>query len=265
MSSTSKILSLSLLSAGIALSAGQAFGHPGFQTFPDGSPPRYLEGRTVFPTVIIPHDCSEGGRHFPTVGVVVMPPRGHTLNRIARPVAGQPVQVLENALAWAWGAAMPSMTAGFGRVQTRSGPIHPTGEGTRALAWDRGRLPGTQYGAFTFRARTSWKWGKPLFPERACVNEAVYYMPVVQYCTAGRLSAWLLEKTPAFPVLGDVAGFSARVTVARDTATNPLPEGCTAPETWHFYPDAKDIDQFMLQRWRPAAPHHHPHPPVHRH
>ncbi|WP_333688942.1 hypothetical protein [Methylococcus capsulatus] len=247
MSNTNKFLSLSLLSAGVALSAGQVFGHAGFQAFPDGSSVKYIEGKTVYPTAIIPHDCSEGEKHFPVVEVVVMPPQGHTLNRIAKPVSGQPVQVIENAMMWDWGTALPSMTAGFGKVETRNGPIHPTGDGTRAMVWKNGNLPGTQYAGFTFRVKAGWQ--TPLFPADACVNQAVYYMPTVQYCSKKKVEAWLLEPTPSFPVssLGDANGAAPSVTVVRDTASNPLPAGCTSPETWYFYPSSNDIDQFMYR------------------
>ncbi|MEW6038859.1 MAG: hypothetical protein AB1648_11490 [Pseudomonadota bacterium] len=259
MSNTNKILSLSLLSAGIALSAGQAFGHAGFQPSPDGSPVKYIEGKTVYPTIVIGHDCSEGEKHFPVVEVVAMPPQGHTLTRIAKPVSGQPVQVIENAMMWDWGTAQPSMTAGFGKAETRNGPLHPSGEGTRALVWRGGKLPGSQYAGFSFRARAGWQ--TPLFPADACVNQAVYYMPIIQYCSKKKAEAWLLESTPSFPTNGS----SPSVTVLRDTASNPLPVGCTSPETWYFYPPASDIDQFMYRSTSSAHAPVHGHPPVHRH
>ncbi|MDD2769550.1 MAG: hypothetical protein PHT19_12500 [Methylococcus sp.] len=248
-----KSLQLSLLGALAAFGAGQAFGHAGFQAFQDGSPVQYIEGKTVYPTAIIPHDCSEttdaGTKHFPVVEVVVMPPQGHTLSRIAKPVSGQPVQYIENAMMWDWGNALPTMNGGFGKLETRLGAIHPSGDGTRAMAWKNGNLPGTQFGGFQFRAAAGWQ--NPLFPSDACVNKAVYYMPVVQYCSKKKLEAWLLEPTTSFPVssLGDANGASPSVTVVRNQTTNPLPAGCTdaTAETYYFYPPAADIDQFLYR------------------
>jgi uncharacterized protein YcnI len=243
VSKLSQIISVTLAAAASVVVSGPVFAHAGFSGERSGASTTYVEGKSAYLQLNIGHDCSDTvngvAQHYPVEEVTVMLPQGHSLSRIAKPVAGQAPQVIENGMDWAVTSGLPRNNATFRTSEVRTGAVHPSGDGPRAFVWRNGKLLGDHYEGFEFKVTL------PKFPTSACVNKAVLYFPSVQYCSNGKAEAWTLKGSSFDSTLGDANGAAASITVARDETTNKLPEGCTTPETWYFYPATADVDQFL--------------------
>lgn len=89
------------------------------------------------------------------------------------------------------------------------------------------------------------------FVTSSCVKNLLVRIAIANWCTRSqsedednRVDAWIGKTTPAFDDTGVVSvGFWPTLTIARDLATNPLPEGCNGGFDVAIEPSNADIDR----------------------
>ncbi len=216
---------------------------------------QYLEGKSAFVSLNLPHSCSDASHtnYYPTTDVVVILPNtpaalpsefytsDHQGNlHGANAVMGTKARVSRN---WRRVKVVKGTVDAFYSHGLKT-------EDARAIKWLRGRVDNDHYDNLEIKTRF------PKIDPASCVGELRVEVPAVQYCTHGYVTAWIGTTGSAnFPADGPKLRLEETYVpyfkVVRDVANNPYPATCpvdadgnVVPETRTVRPSDADIDAF---------------------
>lgn len=239
---------LLLLTCAVAATGVQAHVNVATENaFALGNEPReYLEGKTVFLSINLPHSCSnsETGERFATTDVAVLLPNGRGLSRDTAVTADRQGNLYgANALM----GSKARVSTAWRKVLVGKGEVEPfyshglKNIDARAIYWLKGYVDNDHYDDLEIRTK---------FPRLAgCTERLKIYVPAVQYCEKGYRIAWIgtSESTVFQPdsktrVEGHYAPYFY---VVRDTVNNPMPKECGEGQTVEIRPSVEEIDTYL--------------------
>ncbi|RLT89280.1 MULTISPECIES: DUF1775 domain-containing protein [unclassified Ketobacter] len=199
----------------------------------------YQENSSAYVDLVLSHGCDGEA----TVHAAVLLPNANDLS--GNTSSGPDGNYAGNALM----GAKAQLNANWKHIAYGKGSV-PTyylrgeqQEDVRAIHWQRGYVPDDVIELLTFRADTPKLEG--------CVSKLKVNIPTVQYCTHGKVKAWIKQPTAVFGEEVISAGFSPSIDVVRDTVNNPLPEECGAGIEVEAYPTNEEIDQYLSRQRKP--------------
>jgi len=253
-----------LIAATLVLTGMQAFAHVNIapdNAFSLGDNPReYLEGKSAFINVNLPHSCSNAdhSKYFPTTDVVVILPNSIALSSEfltqdrqgnvygANAVMGTKARVSAN---WKKVAVVKGTVESFYSHGLKDTDI-------RAIKWLKGSVDNDHYDNLEFKTRL------PKINPQSCVGELRVMVPAIQYCSKGYTTAWIGTTGSArFPADSAKLRLEERYTpyfkVVRDVANNPYPNTCATdaagnviPEKHSIRPSDADIDMYASRKYK---------------
>lgn len=203
---------------------------------------QYEEGTTAYMNVNIAHGCHTPDRSewFSTIHVVSIFPNNldltgiaYTKDRSGNVYAGNALMGIKPGVDGDW----QSINNLIGDVPTfYSHGARDTD--VRSIHWINGEVPNDGYENLQFRA------GLPFL--EGCTNRLKVYVPTIQYCEKGQILAWFIEPTPSMSSDVISPGYAPYFEVVRNEDKNPLPDSCSAGETYTVYPAEEDLETYLL-------------------
>jgi len=214
----------------------------------------YLEGKSAFISLNLPHSCSNADRSqsFATTDVVLILPNSvalsadfYTRDRSGNTYSANAVMGTKARVSRNWRKVKV--------VKGAVSPFYSHGEKTtdaRAIKWLRGHVDNDHYDNLEIKTKF------PKIDPASCVGELRVEMPAVQYCKNGYVTAWIgTTGSVRFPQDGPKLRleetYEPYFKVVRDVANNPYPANCAVddqgnviPEVQTIRPTDADIDAF---------------------
>ena len=241
------ILKLSLSIALSAAMVGTAHSHANFVPkdnldFYNGRD--YKEGSTAYLSLNLSHGCSnaDNSKSYATRHAVAIMPNDNSLEGIAFSKDSSGNRYSANGLM----SIKPEASTSWKRIKNPKaivGEYFSHGlktEDVIAIQWLNGRIPADFYSSVNFRAQL------PYLEE--CVSKIKVHIPVIQYCSAGHVKAWIKEPTPSMPIDVISTGYAPYINIIRseDNPIAPECEGSGSEE--EVYPSIKQIEDGLLHR-----------------
>ncbi|WP_198243773.1 DUF1775 domain-containing protein [methane-oxidizing endosymbiont of Gigantopelta aegis] len=204
----------------------------------------YLEGKSAFISLNLPHSCSDANRnHYPTTDVVLILPNSmalsadfYTKNRHtgemypANAVMGTKARVSRN----------------WRKVKVVKGNVSPfyshglKDTDTRAIKWLGGHVDNDHYDNLEIKTKF------PKIDPASCVGELRVEMPAIQYCKEGYVTAWIGTTGSArFPQDGPKLRLEETYVpyfkVVRDVTKNPYPANCAVDDQGNVIAESQTI------------------------
>lgn len=204
----------------------------------------YLEGKSAFINVNLPHDCSNAdGNHYDTTDVVVILPNtpgALSTNFITTDNSGGIYTA--NALM----GTKTRISRNWRRVKVVKGPIDSyyshgvNTEDTRAVKWLRGEVDNDHYE--NHEIRTSF----PKIDPASCIGTLRVEIPAIQYCRRGYVTAWIgTTGSIRFPADGPKLRLEETyvpyINVVRDVENNPYPSSCPTDASGNVIPVVESV------------------------
>ncbi len=254
---TNKMLTVCILAAFSQIGAAHVNIAPD-NAFSLGDQPReYLEGKSAYISVNLPHSCSDAEHNsYATTDVVLILPNGsslpenfYTADRSGNTYAANAVMGTKARVSRNWK-----------KIKVVKGPVDEfyshgaKTEDTRAVKWLKGYVDNDHYDNLEIKTKF------PKIDPESCIGTLRVELPSIQYCKKGYVTAWIGTTGSArFPA--DSAKLRLEETyvpylkVVRDVANTPYPstcptdtEGNVIPATATVRPTDADIDAYADRR-----------------
>ncbi len=223
------------------------------------APREYLEGKSAFLSINLPHSCSnpDTGKRFATTDVALLLPNGSGLAADVAYTADRQGKVYgANAMM----GTKARVSATWKKVLVRKGEVQPfyshglKSEDARAVYWLKSYVDNAHYDNLEIRTH---------FPHLSgCTARLKVYVPAAQYCKKGYRIAWIgtadssVFQPDAKTRVED--HYAPYFYVVRDTVNNPLPAACGDGQTVEVRPSVEEIDAYLpLPRGEHGHGRHH--------
>lgn len=212
-------------------------------------PRQYLEGKSAYVSINLPHSCSDADRNeYPTTDVVLILPNSsglpaefYTSDRSGNTYGANAVMGTKARVSRNWK-----------KVKVVKGPVDEfyshgsKTEDTRAVKWLKGYVDNDHYDNLEIKTRF------PKIDPESCIGTLRVELPAIQYCKKGYVTAWIGTTGSAkFPADSDKLRleetYEPYLNVVRDVANNPYPESCPTDADGNVIPTtatASDIDAY---------------------